>query len=93
MVKAFFLAAIGGLVPFAFAVPSQLYEDYNLRFRRAIGDQCQAPDGTGTCQSTSECAGISYPTNLCPNDPKDVQVRGANVSDCVLMLFEKIAAR
>jgi hypothetical protein len=62
-----------GLVTFAFAIPSQ-YED-DLIFRRAVNDQCKAPEGTGSCQNTANCPGISYPAGLCPKDPTDVQVR------------------
>ena len=40
----------------------------------AVGDSCTAPEGTGSCQATGDCKGISYPENLCPNDPADVQV-------------------
>ncbi|KAI9798409.1 MAG: hypothetical protein M1833_004803 [Piccolia ochrophora] len=42
-------------------------------FGRSVGDSCKAPEGKGTCQNTSKCKGISYPTGLCPNDPNDVQ--------------------
>ncbi|KAG0138828.1 hypothetical protein HOY82DRAFT_5905 [Tuber indicum] len=42
-------------------------------FGRAVGDRCSGPEGTGTCQSTSKCNGISYPQSLCPNDPDDIQ--------------------
>jgi hypothetical protein len=44
-------------------------------FDRAVGDKCKAPEGSGDCRKTSNCKGISYPTNLCPKDPNDVQVR------------------
>src|ERR1700733_10780527 len=44
-------------------------------FGRALGDTCKAPEGTGSCKHTADCPGISYPTNLCPKDPNDVQVR------------------
>jgi hypothetical protein len=43
-------------------------------FERAVGDTCKAPEGTGACKHTADCPGISYPTNLCPRDPDDVQV-------------------
>jgi hypothetical protein len=43
-------------------------------FGRAIGDKCQGTEGSGTCQTTSNCRGISYPQPFCPNDPDDVQV-------------------
>ncbi|KAL1954946.1 hypothetical protein VTO42DRAFT_404 [Malbranchea cinnamomea] len=39
----------------------------------AVGDSCTAPEGKGTCQSTSNCKGISYSESLCPNDPVDIQ--------------------
>ena len=70
--KASLLSAIA-VITLASAIPSP-YGD-NPILRRAVGDQCRAPLGTGSCQKTSKCAGISYPTNLCPNDPNDVQVR------------------
>lgn len=69
--KAFLLCALG-LAAFATATPS-VYE-LDQVFRRALNDECNAPLGKGTCQPTSECPGISYPTKLCPNDPSDVQV-------------------
>ena len=49
-------------------------------WRRAIGDSCKAPEGSGSCLKTSSCKGISYPTGLCPKDPKDVQVRSLMVA-------------
>lgn len=67
-----FLACVLGLAAFASAIPSE-YEDDPI-FRRAVNDQCKAPGGTGACQKTANCPGISYPTGLCPRDPKDVQV-------------------
>ncbi|KAF2100284.1 hypothetical protein NA57DRAFT_54376 [Rhizodiscina lignyota] len=42
-------------------------------FGRAVGDSCKAPLGSGTCKHTKDCVGVSYPTNLCPKDPDDVQ--------------------
>ncbi|PUU80604.1 hypothetical protein B9Z19DRAFT_974397 [Tuber borchii] len=42
-------------------------------FERAVGDKCSAPEGSGTCKSTSACNGISYPQPLCPHDPDDIQ--------------------
>jgi hypothetical protein len=66
------LACVLGLATLALAIPSE-YED-DLIFRRAVNDQCKAPEGTGSCQKTANCLGISYPTGLCPKDPKDVQV-------------------
>jgi len=45
----------------------------NTISNRAIGDSCSAPEGKGSCQNTSNCKGISYPQNLCPRDPGDVQ--------------------
>ncbi|PWW77888.1 hypothetical protein C7212DRAFT_276922 [Tuber magnatum] len=42
-------------------------------FGRAVGDKCTGPEGSGTCQSTSKCNGISYPQPYCPNDPNDIQ--------------------
>ncbi|KAK4168399.1 hypothetical protein QBC43DRAFT_285034 [Cladorrhinum sp. PSN259] len=42
-------------------------------FGRAIGDSCKGTEGPGTCQTTSNCRGISYPQPFCPNDPDDVQ--------------------
>jgi hypothetical protein len=76
-----FLLYLVGLSSFASAIPSQ-YED-DLIFRRAINGQCKAPEGTGSCQSTSNCPGISYPTGLCPKDPKDVQVRLCHIYMCI----------
>ena len=43
-------------------------------FGRAIGDKCRGTEGAGTCQTTSNCRGISYLQPFCPNDPDDVQV-------------------
>lgn len=68
-----FLRSVLGLATLASAISSQYADD--LRSRRAVSDQCTAPEGTGSCQHTSDCPGISYPTGLCPNDPTDVQVR------------------
>ena len=69
-VKVFLLSlALPSLVS---TIPSQYEADPILR--RAVDDQCKAPEGTGTCQHTSKCPGISYPTGLCPKDPDDVQV-------------------
>ena len=64
------LAATGVL-----AIPSEL--DASL-FARAVGDHCSASEGTGSCQKTSACKGISYPQALCPKDPDDVQVPSSN---------------
>lgn len=71
--KAYFLVCAFGLATLATAIPSE-YED-DLVFRRAVNDKCKAPTGTGSCQRTANCPGISYPTNLCPKDPNNVQVR------------------
>ncbi|KAF7514080.1 hypothetical protein GJ744_004405 [Endocarpon pusillum] len=65
------ILSVLGLAVVTSAIPSD-YED-DLIFRRAVNDQCKAPEGTGSCQKTSNCAGISYPTGLCPKDPADVQ--------------------
>ena len=63
-------AALVALAPAA-AMPSE----YDVPLvRRAVGDRCTAPEGTGSCQHTAACAGISYPQALCPRDPNDVQV-------------------
>ncbi|KAF2197222.1 hypothetical protein GQ43DRAFT_425006 [Delitschia confertaspora ATCC 74209] len=43
------------------------------KLSREKGDFCEAPEGVGTCQKTSNCDGIAYPNNYCPNDPVDVQ--------------------
>lgn len=48
-------------------------------FGRAIGDKCRGTEGAGTCQTTSNCRGISYPQPYCPNDPDDVQVSGSQL--------------
>ncbi|MCJ1365991.1 hypothetical protein MMC16_005116 [Acarospora aff. strigata] len=61
------LLLVFGLCAFAFAAPP------HALFDRALGDSCKAPEGTGSCRNTSACKGISYPTGLCPKDPKDVQ--------------------
>ncbi|ORY09022.1 hypothetical protein BCR34DRAFT_603170 [Clohesyomyces aquaticus] len=45
----------------------------NHQLPRSIGDYCDAPEGPGTCQKTSNCDGIAYPNNYCPHDPVDVQ--------------------
>jgi hypothetical protein len=37
------------------AIPTELI------FGRSVGDICRGDEGTGTCQSTSSCKGISYP--------------------------------
>jgi hypothetical protein len=71
MMKTFILYALG-LATFGSAIPPQ--SDDDRVFRRAVNDQCQAPLGTGSCQHKSQCPGISYPTNLCPKGPDDVQV-------------------
>lgn len=71
--KASLLSAIA-LASLASAMPSPYWGDDSI-LRRAVGDKCNAPLGTGACQATSRCPGISYPTNLCPRDPDDVQVR------------------
>ncbi|CAI6334329.1 unnamed protein product [Periconia digitata] len=42
-------------------------------FGRHVGDSCKGGEGSGTCQATSKCNGISYPLGYCPNDPVDVQ--------------------
>ncbi|KAK4119763.1 hypothetical protein N657DRAFT_649910 [Parathielavia appendiculata] len=42
-------------------------------FGRAIGDKCRGNEGAGTCQTTSNCRGISYPQPYCPSDPNNVQ--------------------
>jgi hypothetical protein len=51
-------------------------------FGRSVGGSCKAPEGRGSCQNTSNCKGISYPTGLCPNDPNDVQVRHPLTATC-----------
>jgi len=66
------LACVLGLATLGLTIPSE-YED-DLIFRRAIDGQCKAAEGTGSCQNTANCPGMSYPTGLCPKDPKDVQV-------------------
>ena len=66
----YLLAAVVGLGAVS-AVPSNLDA---VLFARAIGDQCSAPEGKGSCQTTSACKGISYPQPLCPKDPDNVQV-------------------
>jgi hypothetical protein len=76
--KAFFLCVLG-LATRAATIPSEY--DNDPIFRRAVNDQCKAPEGTGSCLNTSNCPGISYPTNLCPKDPNDVQVRICHVFD------------
>lgn len=43
-------------------------------FQRAIGDLCETKEGRGDCRIINLCQGISYPDNLCPNDPEDVMV-------------------
>ena len=64
---------LAGLAASAFGAPSQT--DARNILRRATGDTCKAPEGSGTCETTSKCSGISYPTGLCPEDPADIQVR------------------
>ena len=64
---------LAGLATLALSAPGR--SDARNLLRRAIGDTCKAPEGSGTCETTSECRGISYPTGLCPNDPTNVQVR------------------
>lgn len=63
---------LAGLTALVLGAPGQT-NARNL-LRRAIGNTCDAPEGSGTCETTSKCRGISYPTGLCPNDPTDVQV-------------------
>lgn len=70
--KAFLLFCTLGLTTLASAVTAA-YDD-DLLFTRAINSKCKAPLGRGTCQHTANCPGVSYPTGLCPKDPKDVQV-------------------
>ena len=84
--KAFLLFGTLGLATFTSAITAEYeddllysravneYED-DLLFSRAVNDKCKAPLGRGTCQHTANCPGVSYPTGLCPKDPKDVQVR------------------
>jgi hypothetical protein len=68
------------IVALAFtAVRAVPFEDtFNRRMYPADpgggGSSCQGPEGYGTCKATSECNGISYPQNFCPNDPDDIQV-------------------
>lgn len=71
--KVFFLLCALGLATIASAIPADFEDD--LLFSRAVNGKCKAPLGTGTCQHTAKCPGVSYPTGLCPKDPKDVQVR------------------
>ena len=63
---------LAGLSVLTLAAPGQ--SSLRSILRREIGDTCNAPEGSGTCETTSKCRGISYPTGLCPNDPTDVQV-------------------
>lgn len=70
--KVFLLFCALGLATFASAITPD-YED-DLIFSRAVNSKCKAPLGRGTCQHTANCPGVSYPTGICPNDPKDVQV-------------------
>jgi len=63
--KSFTLLSL--LLPIALATPTPSF------FERAVGDTCSASEGRGSCQSTSVCKGISYPQDLCPNDPDDIQ--------------------
>lgn len=82
MMKASLFSAIA-LATLASAIPS-LYGDDTI-LRRAVGDQCRAPLGTGSCQHTTKCPGISYPNNLCPHDPDDVQVRTNPIYSCQIL--------
>lgn len=69
------LLLITGIASLGLAIPSVMDDQMGTIFARAVGDKCTAPQGSGSCQKTSNCKGISYPTGLCPKDPKDVQVR------------------
>ena len=57
------------------AIPTQSERELDTLFARAVGDSCKANEGTGSCQNTANCKGISYPTGLCPKDPADIQVK------------------
>ena len=61
-------------------------------FGRAVGDSCRAKEGSGSCQNTSNCKGISYPIGLCPYDPDDVQVRPHPLLPFPLVLISSSAA-
>lgn len=67
------LLLVSGIASVALAIPSLTGDQVKAIFARAPGDACKAPEGSGTCQATAKCKGISYPANLCPKDPDDVQ--------------------
>lgn len=66
------LCALGLTAPAPASPASSL--ELKAVFDRAVGDKCEAPEGSGDCRNTSKCKGISYPAGLCPKDPTDVQV-------------------
>jgi Prokaryotic phospholipase A2 len=66
-----FILSVLGLATVVSAIPSQYEGD--LTISRAVNSQCKAPEGSGSCQKTANCQGISYPAGFCPKDPTDVQ--------------------
>ena len=64
------------LVLFAVIATSRIATSHPNLPPRSVGGSCSTPDGSGTCQHTSDCKGWSIPGPLpgyCPNDPDDVQ--------------------
>lgn len=68
------ICAIGLAAPAPAPANSASSLELKSVIERAVGDKCRAPEGSGDCRNTGKCKGISYPTGLCPKDPKDVQV-------------------
>lgn len=69
-----FLSTLIVAFDLAYAAPAKSEWELASLFPRKTGDFCNALEGNGSCQATSDCKGISYPTGLCPDDPADVQV-------------------
>lgn len=69
-----FLSTLIVAFDLASAAPAKSEWELASLFPRKTGDFCNALEGNGSCQATSDCKGISYPTGLCPDDPADVQV-------------------
>ena len=68
-----FWSSLLGLAAMVSSMPSQHQNGTILD--GATNNKCSAPEGDGVCQDITNCKGISYPSNLCPYDPTNVQVR------------------
>ncbi|KAL1959225.1 hypothetical protein VTO42DRAFT_2730 [Malbranchea cinnamomea] len=47
--------------------------DLNWHLFTRQANECRSNEGLGSCIRNDTCIGVSYPENLCPNDPEDVQ--------------------